>query len=71
MKVNKHIHTHTRTNTHKQTRTQRHTHAQTHVHAATIISLILMLVDEASQVDNTTKTAAYAVDITADGQLYV
>ena len=30
-----------------------------------------MLVEEASQVDNTTKTAAYVVDITVAEQLYL
>ena len=37
------------------------------IYAIAIIPLVLMLVEEASQVDNTTKTAAYADDLTAAG----
>ena len=37
--------------------------------AIAIIPLILMIVGEANQVDNTTKTAAYADDISATGTI--
>ena len=39
------------------------------IYAIAIIPLILMLVVEANQVDNTTKTAAYADDLTATGTI--
>ena len=39
------------------------------IHAIAIIPLTLMLVAEANQVDNTTKTAAYADDLTAAGTI--
>ena len=39
------------------------------IYAIAIIPLILMLVAEANQVDNTTKTAAYADDLTAAGTI--
>ena len=39
------------------------------IYAIAIIPLILMLVTEANQVDNTTKTAAYADDLTAAGTI--
>ena len=39
------------------------------IYAITIIPLILMLVAEANQVDNTTKTAAHADDFTAAGTI--
>ena len=41
----------------------------TAIHAIAIIPLTLMLVAEANQVDNTTKTAAYADDLTAAGTI--
>ena len=37
------------------------------IYAIAILPLILMLVAEANQVDNTTKTAAYADDLTPAG----
>ena len=37
------------------------------IYAIAIIPLILMLIAEANQVDNTSKTAAYADDLTAAG----
>ena len=39
------------------------------MYAIVIIPLILMLVAEANQVNNTTKTAAYADDLTAAGAI--
>ena len=39
------------------------------IYAIAIIPLILMLVAEANQVNNTTKTAAYADDLTTDGTI--
>ena len=39
------------------------------IYAIVIIPLILMLVAEANQVNNTTKTAAYADDLTAAGAI--
>ena len=39
------------------------------IYSITIMPLILMLVAEANQVDNTTKTAAYADDLIAAGTI--
>ena len=39
------------------------------IYAIEIIPLVLMLVEEASQVDNTTKTAAYADYLTTAGTI--
>ena len=44
-------------------------HTAMAIYAIAIIPLILMLVAEANQVDNTTKTAAYADDLTAAGTI--
>ena len=39
------------------------------IHAITIVPLVLMLVAEANQVNNTAKTAAYSDDLTAAGAI--
>ena len=39
------------------------------IYAIAIIPVVLMLVAEGNQVDNTTKTAAYADDLTATGTI--
>ena len=46
-----------------------HTHAHKHTHAIAITRLVLLLDAEANQGDYTTKTAAYADDLTAAGTI--